>query len=60
MEQFEKQTQIIAEVQTEHSKKLDKQGNKLDATFEMVGRNTENTEIIKQDTQFIKFSQTKS
>lgn len=61
LDEFKHQTSIIAEQYTSLNKKVDNMGNKLDATFEEVGKlrvnvgkNTTDIEIIKQDTQIIK------
>lgn len=55
LDEFQHQASIIAEQHTDLkkdfknlNKKVDKIDSKLDATFEMVGKNTVDIEIIKQ------------
>lgn len=46
LEQFDKRTQIIAEVQVEQGKKIEHISQKLDATFDIVGNLTVEMKIL--------------
>ncbi len=47
LKEFQSQLKIVAEVQIEQGKKLDKNSRKLDALLEMIANSTENIELIK-------------